>query len=156
MPSSNKPTKTRLAAFLGAALIVAAAVLAGAAPVVAAMTDAQLVATRVAAMKQDGMLLRGAKSLTGQEAIDAAATILKNFTNFPALFRPGSITADSRALPAIWENWGDFTARLAAEKANAAAMLAAAKAGNKKAYLASIEALKRPCSNCHLAYARVF
>lgn len=146
----------RLAAWLGAALIVVAAALASAAPVVAAMTDAQLVATRVAAMKQDGMLLRGAKSLTGQEAIDAATIILKNFTNFPALFRKGSITADSRALPVIWENWGDFTARLAAEKANAQAMLAAAKAGNKKAYLAAIEDLKRPCSNCHLAYARVF
>ena len=45
---------------------------------------------------------------------------------------------------------------MAAEKANASAMLAAAKAGDKKAYDAAVEALKKPCSNCHLTYARVF
>ena len=122
----------------------------------ATMSDAQLVAARVAAMKEDGAILRGAKSLSGDAAVKAATTILKNFTNFPSLFRPNSITPDSRATPKIWANWADFTSRLAAEKANAQAMLAAAKAGDKKAYEAAINALKAPCSDCHLAYARVF
>ena len=135
------------------ALAVGAA--AGLAPA-ASMTDAQLVAARQAAMKQDGAILKGAKSLSGDAAVQAASTILKNFTNFPGLFRPNSITPDSRATAKIWENWADFTARLNAEKANAQAMLAAAKAGDKKGYEAAINALKRPCSDCHLAYARVF
>ena len=122
----------------------------------ASMTDAQLVAARQAAMKQDGAILKSAKGLSGDAAVQAATTILKNFSNFPSLFRPNSITPDSRATAKIWENWADFTARLDAEKANAQAMLTAAKAGDKKAYEAAISALKRPCSDCHLNYARVF
>ena len=145
----------RSLAVFGLAIVLAVAASAGTAPA-ASMTDAQLVAARVAAMKEDGKILKGAKDLKGPAAVQAATTILKNFTNFPTLFRKGSITPDSRALPAIWENWADFTGRLAAEKANASAMLAAAKAGDKKAYDAAVEALKRPCSNCHLTYARVF
>jgi cytochrome c556 len=122
----------------------------------ASMTDAQLVAARQAAMKEDGAILKRAKSLSGDAAVAAATTILRNFTNFPGLFRPNSITPDSRATAKIWQNWPDFTARLNAEKANAQAMLTAAKAGDKKGYEAAINALKRPCSDCHLAYARLF
>ena len=121
-----------------------------------AMTDAQLVAARQAAMKEDGAILKRAKSLSGDAAVAAATTILRNFTNFPGLFRPNSITPDSRATSRIWENWDDFTARLDAEKANAQAMLAAARSGDKKAYEAAINALKKPCSDCHLTYARIF
>ncbi len=147
-----RASKSLLAALFSVAIIVTAASFATA----AGMTDTQLVEARQAAMKQDGQILKGAKSLEGAEAVAAATTILKNFTSFKSLFRPGSIAGDSRALPVIWENWADFTARLDAEKANASAMLAAAKAGDKKAYLAAIDALKKPCSSCHLAYARVF
>ena len=136
--------------------VLAIALLAGSASLApAAMTDAQLVATRQAAMKEDAKILKGAKSLSGDAAVAAATEILKNFTDFPALFRPNSITPDSKATSKIWENWGDFIARLNAEKANAQAMLAAAKAGDKKAYEAAISALKRPCSDCHLTYGKV-
>ena len=138
-------------AVLASALLAASAGLAA-----AAMTDAQLVATRQAAMKEDAMILKGAKSLSGDAAVAAATEILKNFTNFPALFRPNSLTPDSKATSKIWENWADFTARLNAEKANAQAMLTAAKAGDKKAYEAAISALKKPCSDCHLTYGKVF
>lgn len=137
--------------------VLAIALLAGSASLApAAMTDAQLVATRQAAMKEDAKILKGAKSLSGDAAVAAATEILKNFTDFPSLFRPNSITPDSKATSKIWENWGDFIARLNAEKANAQAMLAAAKAGDKKAYEAAISALKRPCSDCHLTYGKVF
>ena len=138
-------------AVLAAAMLAASISLAP-----AAMSDAQLVAARQAAMKEDGRILKGAKALSGDAAVAAAEEILKNFTNFPSLFRPNSITPDSRATSKIWENWGDFTARLNAEKANAQAMLAAAKSGDKKAYEAAISALKKPCSDCHLTYARIF
>ena len=136
------------------AMIVVVAMYVGSAP--AASSDEQLVQARVAAMKQNGQILRGAKTLSGDKAVAAASTILKNFKSFPGLFREGSITPDSRATEKIWQNWGDFTQRLKAEERNAEAMLAAAKAGDKKAYAAAIEALKKPCSNCHLAYAEVF
>ena len=146
---------TRLTASVTLAAIVAVAALSG--TVTASGTsDAQLVETRVAAMKENGKVLKGAKELTGAAAVDAATTILRNFSSFPSLFRKGSITPDSRATAGIWENWADFSARMSAEKANASAMLAAAKAGDRNAYVAAIEALKKPCSSCHLTYARVF
>ena len=143
--------KLSFAALCAAALLLGASAFSSA----ASMTNDQLVAARQAAMKEDGRVLRGAPSLTGDAAVAAATTVLKNFTNFPGLFKQGSITPDSRALPAIWENWADFTARLNAEKANATAMLAAAKSGDTAAYLAAIKALDAPCSNCHLSYARI-
>ena len=146
---------TRFLATVTLAAILAVAALAGTAPA-AGPSDAQLVQARVAAMKENGKILKGAKELTGAAAVSAATTILKNFSSFPSLFRKGSITPDSRATAAIWENWADFSGRLSAEKANASAMLAAAKAGDREAYLAAIEALKKPCSSCHLTYARVF
>jgi cytochrome c556 len=68
----------------------------------AAMTDAQLVAARVAAMKEDARILKQAKSLSGDAAVAAASKILNNFSNFPSLFRPNSITPHSRATPRIW------------------------------------------------------
>ena len=120
----------------------------------AAMSDQQLVETRVAAMKQNGQILRGAKRLKGDEAVKAASTILKNFQSFPGLFREGSITPDSRATPKIWENWADFTKRMKAEEASAKAMLDAAKAGKTAAYEAAIDKLKSRCSSCHLTYGR--
>ena len=141
--------KSVLAALLAAMLV--AALLVGNAP--AASSDAQLVAARSAAMKQNGQILRGAGKLSGDDAVKAASTILKNFKSFPGLFREGSITPDSRATDKIWQNWADFTKRLKTEENNAAAMLAAAKAGDKKAYNDAIQALKSPCSSCHLTYA---
>jgi cytochrome c556 len=119
--------------FLRPAILAIVLLLGSAGFASADMTDAQLVAARVAAMKEDARILKQAKSLSGDAAVAAASKILKNFSNFPSLFRPNSITPDSRATPRIWENWGDFTARLNAEKANAQAMLAAARAGDKKA-----------------------
>ena len=144
-------SRSSRAVLVAVALVFTASAWAGA----ASMTDAQLVATRQAKMKEDGAILKGAKTLTGADAVAAATKILANFTAFPGLFRPSSITPDSRATTKIWENWADFTARLAEEKANAQAMLAAAKSGDKACYLAAVDALKQPCSNCHLAYARI-
>src|SRR5690242_1425359 len=71
-------------------------------PAIAGMTNEQLVAARQAAMKEDGGVLRTAAGLIGDDAIAAATTLLQNFTNFPHLFKEGSITADSHALPIIW------------------------------------------------------
>lgn len=136
------------------AALLAVAVFSSTAP--AASSDADLVRARVAAMKQNGMILRGAKSLSGDKAVAAAETVLKNFKSFPGLFREGSITPDSRATDKIWENWADFTKRLKAEERSAEAMLAAAKSGDEDAYLKAVGDLTGRCSNCHLTYARVF
>ena len=119
-----------------------------------AATVQQLVDTRVAAMKQNGQIIRSAKNLSGDRAVQAATTVLKNFKAFPGLFPEGSLTPDSRATDKIWKNWADFLKRMKAEEGSAQDMLAAAKAGDSQKYEAAIDKLRSRCSSCHLTYAR--
>jgi cytochrome c556 len=121
-------------------------------PAIASMTNEQLVEARQAAMKQNGMTLRGADSLTGEQAVAAATSLLQNFTNFPDLFKEGSITDKSKALPAIWENWDDFRARFDHDAEIAAKMLAAAQSGDTATYVASIKEIGESCGACHMTY----
>jgi cytochrome c556 len=121
-------------------------------PAIATMSNEQLVEARQAAMKEDGMLLRGAGEATGEDAVKAATTILQNFTNFPALFKEGSITADSHALPAIWEQWDAFSGLLTKGQTAAKDMLTAAQAGDAAAYGTALKTLGGLCGECHMAY----
>ena len=118
-------------------------------PAIAAMTNEQLVEAREAAMKQNGMLLRGAAGLSGADAVAAATTLLQNFTNLPALFREGSITPKSKALPLIWENWDEFKSIFDADVAASKLMLAAAQSGDAAGYSAAIQEINNSCRTCH-------
>lgn len=133
------------------AVLALSLVFAGTAP---AATVQQLVDARVAAMKQNGQIIRSAKNLKGDKAVQAATTVLKNFKAFPGLFPEGSLTPDSRATDKIWKNWADFLKRMKAEEASAQDMLSAAKAGDQAKYEAAIDKLRSRCSSCHLTYAR--
>jgi cytochrome c556 len=118
-------------------------------PAIAGMSSEELVAARRAAMKEDGGLIRRMAGLTGQEAIDAATIFLRNFTNFPALFREGSITDQSEALPVIWERWDEFNGLLLEGQALSGAALAAASAGDTAGYQAAVKGLGPLCGTCH-------
>jgi cytochrome c556 len=121
-------------------------------PAIEAMTVDQLVEARQAAMKQNGMTLRSAMQATGDEAVAAATTLLQNFTNLPALFREGSTSPNSKALPLIWENWDDFKGRFDADAAAALKALEAAKAGDTAGYSAALQEIGGSCGGCHQTY----
>jgi cytochrome c556 len=121
-------------------------------PAIATMSNDQLVAARQAAMKEDGMLLRGAGQATGEEAVKIATTVLQNFTNFPALFKEGSITADSHALPIIWEQWDAFDGLFVKGQGVVKEMLTAAQAGDTAAYGTALKTLGGICGECHMTY----
>jgi cytochrome c556 len=121
-------------------------------PAIATMTNEQLVEARQAAMKQNGMTLRGAADLSGEQAVAAATVVLQNFTNLPELFKEGSITDKSKALPAIWENWEDFRARFDHDAEAAGRMLAAAQSGDTAGYQAAIQEIGESCGACHMTY----
>jgi cytochrome c556 len=118
-------------------------------PAIETMTPEELVAARKAAMKEDGGLLRNAGSLSGADAVAAAETLVKNFTNFPHLFREGSIVGDSDALPAIWENWDTFTGIFAQARVASEAALVAAQANDMAAFGAALQGLGPLCGQCH-------
>lgn len=146
----------KLAAFIatGAMLagLAAGAMAQDAAPDFAAMTPEQLVEARKAAMKEDGGIVRRAGGLTGADASAAADKLIRNFTNFPAMFREGSIVGDSEALPVIWEDWEGFTAIFAEALQGANDMKAAATAGDAAAYAAALQTIGGTCSECHDKY----
>ncbi|HZY68820.1 MAG TPA: cytochrome c [Devosia sp.] len=121
-------------------------------PAIETMTVEQLVKARQDAMRQNGQTLRTVGGLTGEDAVAAATTLLQNFVNFPSLFREGSITPDSRALPAAWENWEDFRSRFDHDAELATAMLAAAQSGDTAAYTAAVEEIGKSCGACHQLY----
>jgi cytochrome c556 len=118
-------------------------------PAIATMTPEQLVEMRKAGMKENGGLMRGAGGLTGADASAAADVMIKNFTNFPALFPEGSGVGDTKALPAIWENWDAFNAIFAKGLQGSKDMKAAAEAGDAAAYAAALQVIGGTCGECH-------
>ncbi|HSG49453.1 MAG TPA: cytochrome c [Longimicrobiales bacterium] len=68
--------------------------------------------------------------------------------SFPA----GSGGPGTRALPAIWENWDDFAAKLDAARASAAALQAAAEAGDVEGTAAALREVGQSCLSCHREY----
>lgn len=121
-------------------------------PAIAAMTPEQLVEARQAAMKEDGGLMRGAGSLTGADATAAADVLIRNFSNFPAMFPEGSIVGDSKALPIIWQELDAFNAIFAKSLQGATDMKAAAEAGDAAAYGEALKVIGATCGECHQKY----
>ena len=119
---------------------------------VAPTTPEEAVTMRQALMKEDGGILKGSADLTGDAAVAALQTILTNYTHIPALFPEGSIVGNSKALPAIWENWDGFNAILETGKTAATAGIAAAKAGDAAGYGAALKTLGGTCGQCHEAF----
>ncbi|MCW5721379.1 MAG: cytochrome c [Devosia sp.] len=112
-------------------------------------TPEEALAMRKALMREDGGILRSAGELSGAEAIAALEKLRDNYSHIPTLFPEGSIVGDSKALPAIWENWAAFTAIVDSGLATAEAALAAAEAGDAAAYAAALQTLGRSCGQCH-------
>jgi len=121
-------------------------------PAIATMTNEQLVEARQKAMEDNGRALRGAGQLSGEQAVAVATLLLQNFTNLPSLFKEGSNTGESKALPAVWTNWEDFKSRFDHDVELATAMLAAAQTGDTAAYNAAIQGIGESCGGCHMTY----
>lgn len=143
--SIKKITSLALAGLMSVGVIAAFAQDAFVAPT----TPEEAVEARQATMKENGAILRTAGQLSGAEAVAAMQTLLDNYTQIPAFFPEGSLVGDTKALPAIWENWEEFTAIDEAGRAAAEAGLAAAEAGDAAAYGEAVKALGATCGQCH-------
>jgi len=101
-----------------------------------------------------GKTLKGAKDLTGAEAVAAATTVLQNMTNFPALFADGATNDKSGASPLIWQEFDKFTAIFVEAQADATKLRVAAASGDAATYAASLKALGQVCGECHQTYRK--
>ena len=60
--------------------------------------------------------------------------------------------ANTEALPAIWEDYADFTGKISALTKASNALKVAAQNGNDSAYKANIGAVLKSCKGCHDSY----
>ena len=112
-------------------------------------TPEEAVTMRQNLMREDGGIFRQAGNLTGPEAVAAMTSLRDNYSHIPALFPEDSIVGESKALPAIWENWDAFAAIVDTGIAAAESGLAAAEAGDAAAYAAALQAIGGTCGQCH-------
>lgn len=102
-----------------------------------------------AATKVLGQMARGATAFDAEEAHGAAASIAARAAEVPALFEAQADDPTSEALPAIWQNFGDFTAKAGAmEQAARAATAISSPADLGPA----LSALGTTCKDCHGPY----
>jgi cytochrome c556 len=94
-------------------------------------------------------MLQGKADFDAAAAQAAFAAIATTAGNVPTLFKENAHDPETRAKPAIWQNWDDFTA-----KANA--LKTAAEAGADVDSLDALKAAMGPvggaCKACHTAY----
>lgn len=92
-----------------------------------------------------------AKALSkGEDPVVHATVIAEKAGMIPALFETNEITGDSKALPVIWEQYDDFTAKGAGLEQAALAVLAAANGGGDVA--AAAKEMGATCGACHKVY----
>jgi cytochrome c556 len=119
---------------------------------------AELIAARQAMMHMAATLLFQevmpvAKSGGDPKPAGHAADGLDLFGHSLAgLFPEGSAGPDSRALPSIWANKADFTAKANAFGDSAARLKQLADADDKAGFAAQAPVVARGCNSCHSLY----
>jgi cytochrome c556 len=102
------------------------------------------------AMKAVGNMIRGKSHFDPKLAEDAATAIEVHASEIPQLFPEGTDQAPSEALPAIWDDWEQFTAMAGELREEAASLSQEAETGEKAEDLAARFAqLAQTCTNCH-------
>ena len=103
-----------------------------------------------AGLKVLGNMAKGTLAFDADQARAAAAAIAAAAAETPALFEAQEDDPKSEALPAIWTNFADFTAK--AEALEAAANAAASNISSVEDIRAALGAIGGECRSCHTAY----
>lgn len=137
-----------------AAILTGAVLLGTAAPSTAQdmLHGADAIAKRQELMRSNGMSLRAAGRGPGAEAAEAAETIAGNLDMLADLWPEDSMTGDTKALPAIWDDMEGFRLALNAAQSAAAGLVEATQGTDADAYRAAFRTMGAACGNCHQAY----
>ena len=103
-------------------------------------------------VKTLGGMARGAAQFDCEKARMAIDKIVKNAEKTVALFEESEMDPMSEALPAIWENYDDFTEKALALET--AALIAAAGFSGEKDLKSVISSIATTCKSCHSIYRR--
>ena len=99
-----------------------------------------------------GGMARGAVDFDVEQAKVSLALIESNAKNVPELFKSDEMHPRSEALPVIWTNFDDFTAK--SEALTDAATKALANFSSKDDLIPSMRALGSTCKSCHSTYRK--
>ncbi len=103
-----------------------------------------------AGMKVLGQMSKGAVPFDAEAARAAAVSIAKHASDTPRLFEAREDDPKSEALPAIWDNFNDFTTK---SKAMEVTALRHAEGINSPETLGlAVSELGATCQSCHKAY----
>lgn len=97
---------------------------------------------------------------TGAEGFDtgviqrAAQVIGDSAHHIPDLFPPGSTDPNSRALPAIWDNWDKFVQLSKQLEEQAQSLSRAADSGNDEKLKEKSQKMMGTCKSCHDQFRR--
>ncbi len=103
-------------------------------------------------MKTLGGMAKGAVAFDLEQAKAALAEIEKTAKTVPALFKDNETDPKSEALPAIWSNYADFTAK--SDAMTSAAANALTSFASQDDLVPSMQALGGSCKSCHSAYRK--
>jgi cytochrome c556 len=121
---------------------------------VAAFAADDVLKTRQADMKEMGKSLKAIKGIidSNGNAADVTAPankIVEVAGLIPSLFPKGSDQGETRALPAIWENWDAFTKHADSLKTEATMLASAAQSGDLATVRAQFDKTAKECGACH-------
>ncbi len=86
----------------------------------------------------------------GNEHIVAhAETIHRESQLITSAFEQEVMSDESRALPAIWQQWGEFVAAADALGQASAKLVEVAKGGDQRAIMAEVRVVGDACGGCH-------
>ena len=136
---------------------LAAAVLALGATTLVAQNDP--IAVRKALMKANGVqeriaidMVQAKQPFDLEEAKKALATFAEAGEKAPALFPDESKDGDTAALPAVWENKADFTARFA--KLASVSKAAVGAITDLDSFKVQLTEVRQNCIGCHRTYRK--
>ena len=125
----------------------------------ALMAQSDTIAARKALMKANGQhnqvateMLEGKRPFNLEEAKKVFVTFAEAGEKVPALIPDHSKTRDTAALPAVWENKSDFTARLAKFASESKAAMDATK--DLDSFKVQITEVRKNCGGCHQTYRK--
>ena len=144
------------------ALALAIALAAGGFGTAMAQDALQVIEKRQGVMKQQGKDLAAVKAMLDGKGDQAAAIagaddLLKTIPQIPSVFPQKTSSADypgkTRAKPAIWAEWNQFTAAGQTALAKAQALDAAVRGGNPVTLQAAFDDMgKNGCGGCHTPF----
>lgn len=125
----------------------------------------ELTAEMLAYVKRDGLMhlingqryilqqmLVGMREVDQAEFVRAARSLAMMFSMIPSTFEENLNVEESRALPAIWENWDDFVSKADEMRKIAEEIAAMGEIHGAEATLEKVRLLS--CGGCHSIYRR--